>query len=111
MTNPETEATTPETTETASPKNGAGKEVPQRDPSEPIVLERIDVLELLLVGEKQKRLQAEADRVNIELGQATAESNTLTEKLNQKYGVDLNGAAVAPDGTVTLPDSSITVKG
>ena len=93
--------TAPDTTKKPSPSNGAGKEMPKDGP---IKLEREDMLELLLVGEKQRRLQAEADRVNIELGQAQRESQEVAQKLSLKYGADLNGAHVAPDGTVTLPE-------
>jgi hypothetical protein len=101
-TNEETLQTTDETK--ASPKNGAGKAVPTREPNKPIVLERVDMLELLLVGERQRRLQSEADRVNLELGMAQRESQEVAQKLSLKYGADLNGAHVAPDGTVTLPE-------
>jgi hypothetical protein len=91
-------------TDPVAPKNGASKEHVVPDPDKPIVMSREDVLELLLASEKQRRLQAEAQRVNLELNQAQAESQGLTKRLSAKYGVNLDGAQVAADGKVTLKE-------
>lgn len=81
--------------ESVENKNGNGVKK-----TKPVVMSREDVLELLLVNEKQRRIKAEEARLQSELSAVQVESSTLAQKLANKYGVDLNGVRVESDGRV-----------
>ena len=82
-------------------KNGTSKYV---------VLTREDVLELLLVGEKQKRINAEEERLRVELRAVKDETGALTQRLSLKYGVDLKGRRIESDGRVINRESGEPVR-
>lgn len=82
-------------------KNGTFKDV---------VLTREDVLELLLLGEKQKRITAEEERLRVELRVVQDDSFALTQRLSRKYGVDLKGRRIEPDGRVMNRESGEPVR-
>jgi hypothetical protein len=80
--------------------NGQSKKGQHDIPMKDVVLEREEVLELMLLSEKQRRIKAEEARLQAELNEVQKESNALTQKITQKYGVDINGRRVEGDGRV-----------
>jgi len=69
-------------------KGGDGNEIPKELPAE-VKLEKADVRSLQYIIEKEKRIEAEADRVACEKTEMLREKSEIIGEIQQKYRIDL----------------------
>jgi hypothetical protein len=59
-----------------------------------VVIDREDRLELMLLNERRTRLQAERDKVAVQLENVEMQSQIRLSMITEKYGVNLEGKRI-----------------